>query len=113
MCRFTQNSVVRLVRMQSVAKPCGVAPLTNEQAIAALKQIMLSTNFHFRDEPMGVFDFWMRLSARTTASPKVWADAYLAAFAVCGGVQLVSFHTDFAKCEPAGLKWINPAVASI
>ncbi len=51
----------------------------------------------------------MQLASRKTISPKVWADAYLAAFAIRAGVPLVSFDADFAKYESAGLKWIDPA----
>ena len=36
--------------------------------------------------------------------PRMWTDAYLAAFAISGGMRLVSFDTDFQRFE--GLEYL-------
>ena len=44
----------------------------------------------YRDEPLGVFALWHDLAVRASASPKVWMDAYLAAFAVCAELAVIT-----------------------
>ena len=45
----------------------------------------------FLSEPETIEPEFRRLSALKTASPKVWADAYLLAFASIAGLKLVTF----------------------
>ena len=40
---------------------------------------------------------WKKFAQRKTASPKVWMDAYLAAFAIAGSFQLVTTDNDFKQ----------------
>jgi len=47
------------------------------------------------DEPPGTPALWHRLASHDTASPKVWMDAYLAAFAIRGGVRMITLDQDF------------------
>ena len=49
---------------------------------------------------------WRRLASCETASPKVWMDAYLAAFAIAGGLRLVSLDRDFRSFERDGLDFV-------
>jgi len=56
-----------------------------------------------RDEPPGSFALWQHIATRDTASPKVWMDAYLAAFAISGGLRLASLDQDFKNFQPHGL----------
>jgi predicted nucleic acid-binding protein len=49
---------------------------------------------------------WRQLAETETASPKLWMDAYLAAFAITGGLRLVTFDKDFRKFENQGLDWL-------
>ena len=55
-------------------------------------------------EPSGVRALWQRLAAIPSASPKVWMDAYLAAFAIRHDVEFVTLDRDFKKFEKDGLK---------
>ena len=57
----------------------------------------------WRDEPPGVFAQWRSLAGLNTASPKVWMDAYLAAFAMSAGLLLVTLDRDFNNFVPHGL----------
>ena len=57
----------------------------------------------FETEPDGLDDIWLKLSETHTPSPKIWMDAYLAAFAISGGIRLVTLNKDFKNFEPMGL----------
>ena len=57
----------------------------------------------WREEPPGVFGLWCTLAALDSASPKVWMDAYLAAFAIAGGLRMVTLDQDFKNFVPQGL----------
>lgn len=57
----------------------------------------------FETEPDGLDDTWLKLSETHTPSPKIWMDAYLAAFAISGGIRLITLDKDFKNFEPMGL----------
>ncbi len=77
--------------------------VTNEDALLMLEKLLMSPTVVFRDEPEGLVPLWHRLARRKTASPKVWMDAYLAAFAIAGGLKLITLDADFRQFESAGL----------
>jgi len=49
------------------------------------------------EEPPGLEGIWRNLTERPTASSKMWADAYLAAFAIAGGHTLVTTDKGFRQ----------------
>ena len=55
-------------------------------------------------EPEGTRSLWLELAAIPSASPKVWMDAYLAAFAIRAGLPFATMDTDFRRFETAGLE---------
>ncbi len=60
-------------------------------------------NVTFVDEPAATRELWLRFAHRNTASPKLWMDAYLAAFAICGKLRFVTNNKAFRQFEPQGL----------
>lgn len=102
-CRATQQSFLRLASTPALLKAYGATGMTNRDAVAALGALMALPQVCERDEPAGCFAMWQQLAACDTASPKVWMDAYLAAFAICGGLRLVSLDQDFGNFEAQGL----------
>lgn len=102
-CRATQQSFLRLVSTPSLHKAYGAEGLTNRDALTALDALQALAQVTVRDEPPGTFTLWRTLAARDTASPKVWMDAYLAAFAIAGGLRLVTLDQDFKTHVPNGL----------
>lgn len=96
-CRSTQQSFVRLLTTTAVLKPYGIEPLENHKAWAAYEAFVADDRIVFRDEPPGLETIWKKLGARRTSSPKLWMDAYLAAFALAAGAQLVTTDTAFAQ----------------
>ncbi len=99
-CRATRISFLRLLT-QAVAPD--FTPLTNSEAWAVLDRLLEDEATGFAEEPDGLDAVWRRLSERNTPSPKVWMDAYLAAFAIVGGMRLVTLDKDFRKYESDGL----------
>jgi toxin-antitoxin system PIN domain toxin len=101
-CRATQHTLLRLLTNSAVLAPYGNPPLTNAQAWRAYEAFATDDRVALRvDEPTHLESQWKQLAARDTASPKLWMDAYLAAFAITAGLRLVT--TDIAFRQFAGL----------
>lgn len=96
-CRSTQQSVLRLLTTAAVLRPYGSPPLTNQEAWDVYEGFLADPRIVFQEEPTGLFSIWKSLTMRETASPKLWMDAYLAAFAIAGGHQLVTIDTAFRQ----------------
>jgi len=109
-CRATQQSVLRLTSTAGIAKGYGESPLTNQGALITMDALQALPQVAWRDEPPGVFARWRTLAASDTASPKVWMDAYLAAFAIQGGFRMVTLDKDFKNFVAQGLdlELLNP-----
>jgi toxin-antitoxin system PIN domain toxin len=98
LCRATQQTLLRLLTNSTVLGAYGIAPLTNRQAWSACEAFLKDDRIVFRaDEPPGVETLWKDLAARGTSSPKLWMDAYLAAFAMAGQYRLVTTDTAFRQ----------------
>ena len=78
-------------------------PLTNSDALLTLDNLQALPQVTWRDEPPGVLGLWRTLAGLDSASPKVWMDAYLAAFAIAAGLRLVTLDKDFYNFFPQGL----------
>ena len=101
-CRTTQQTFLRLLTNASVLSPYGNPPLTNRQAWEAYEALLADDRIVFRaEEPAGLDTRWERFAVRDTASPKLWMDAYLVAFAFAGGYRMVT--TDAALKQFRGL----------
>lgn len=98
-CRATQQSFLRLLTSAAVLAPYGNKPLTNTQAWNVFEELLSDERVRFADEPAGLAARWRRYGARSAASPKLWMDAYLAAFAAQAGCQLVTTDADFGQFQ--------------
>jgi len=96
-CRATQQSFLRLLTNVSVLGPYGVPPLTNRQAWSAYEALLSDDRIIWVDEPAGVEPCWKEFALRGTASPKLWMDAYLAAFALAGRYRMVTTDAAFRQ----------------
>ncbi len=99
-CRATRISFLRLLT-QKIAPD--YLPLSNCDAWAVLDHLMEDEATGFETEPAGLDLVWRQLSETGKPSPKVWMDAYLAAFAITGGMRLVTLDKDFRNFESQGL----------
>lgn len=102
-CRATEQSFLRLACTPALLKMYGAEGLTNRDALVSLNALQALRQVCVRDEPRGTLPVWHALSARDSASPKVWMDAYLAAFATAGGLRMVTLDRDFKNFVPHGL----------
>jgi toxin-antitoxin system PIN domain toxin len=97
-CRATQQAFLRLLTNTAVLAPYGNPPLTNQQAWSAYEALLDDDRIVFRgEEPTGLELRWQEFAVRDTASPKLWMDAYLAAFALAGGCRMVTTDTAFRQ----------------
>lgn len=99
-CRFTQLSFLRLLTTPAVMSG---APLTMRLAWKAYDRLLTDERVQFVPEPDLFETALRRFSAETNSSPKLWADAYLLAFAKQLGGALVTFDRALAQRAGHGL----------
>jgi uncharacterized protein len=93
-CRFTQIGVLRLLTTSVVMDG---KPFSMKQAWNAYDLLAGDERVEFLSEPPAVERAFRGLASSSHASPKLWADAYLTAFASeCGG-SLVTFDRSLAR----------------
>jgi toxin-antitoxin system PIN domain toxin len=102
-CRATEQSFLRLATTPALLTAYGAQGMNNRDALHALDALQALPQVSTLDEAPGTLAQWRQLAARDTASPKVWMDAYLAAFAMAGGLRLVTLDRDFKQFAPQGL----------
>ncbi|SGB17100.1 putative TOXIN VAPC41, CONTAINS PIN DOMAIN [Mycobacterium tuberculosis] len=97
-CRATQQSLLRLLTNRTVLGAYGSPPLTNREAWAAYAAFLDDDRIVLAGaEPDGLEAQWRAFAVRQSPAPKVWMDAYLAAFALTGGFELVTTDTAFTQ----------------
>jgi len=92
-CRFTQLGLLRLLTTQAVM---GTGTLTQRQAWHVYDVFLKDGGSRFLYEPRTLEDSFRTLSQRSSASPKNWADSYLAAFAHEIGPKQITFDKALA-----------------
>jgi uncharacterized protein len=93
-CRFVQLTVLRLLTTPAVMGP---DVRTMAGAWELWDQILADDRVAFVPEPDGLDARFRHYSRLDSASPKVWADAYLTAFVSVAGLKLVTFDRAFAE----------------
>jgi toxin-antitoxin system PIN domain toxin len=97
-CRHTQLGFLRLLTAAAVM---GDETMTMVEAWAVYDRFLADDRIDFVDEPPGLERRFRALTRRREASPKTWADAYLAAFAEASQLTLVTFDAGFrGKVKP-------------
>ncbi len=93
-CRFTQLGLLRLLTNQPVM---GAEVMTQRMAWRTYRQWFEDDRVEFHREPESAeFErLFEEFSSKPHPSPKLWADAYLAAFAQASGLTLVTFDRAF------------------
>ena len=89
--------LVRLLTTAEVLGRYGNPPLTNREAWEVYECFREDERITFANEPEGVEETWKVLAIRNTNSPKLWMDAYLAAFAIRSGFQMVTTDKAFSQ----------------
>jgi len=106
-CRSTQQSFLRLASTPAILRAYGVSAMTNDDALRTLEGFTASPAVAFREEPRQITILWPGMAKRTTASPKIWMDAYLAAFAIAGGLTFVTTDDAFDAFKLSGLNLMH------
>lgn len=98
-CRSTQQSLLRLLTTEAVARPYGISAMTNAEAWNYYRGLRSDPRCGFASEPRKIKPQWKAFASRTSASPKLWMDAYLAAFALAAGHQLATTDEGFKQFD--------------
>jgi uncharacterized protein len=75
----------------------GAGAVTLDQAWQKYDLYRLDPRIEFADEPTATEHHWRNFTQQHSFSPKIWSDAYLAGFALAGGLTLVTFDQGFSK----------------
>jgi toxin-antitoxin system PIN domain toxin len=94
LCRVVRLGALRLL---CNARVMGADVVDPAAALAALRSLEEDERIVLVREPDGLDVALKPLVARRTTTPNLWADAYLAAFAITSGLKLVSFDRGFTK----------------
>ena len=87
-CRLTQLTVLRLLTTEKIM---GKDTKTMSQAWNLWDQVWADSRMEFLAEPDTLEKEFRSRSRLPSRSPKVWADAYLLAFASAAGLKFVTF----------------------
>lgn len=96
-CRATEQGLLWLLSTKAVLAPYSMPALSNKQALRHLNAFLGMEQVLFAEEPGQIRDTWTAFADVNTASPKLWMDAYLAAFAITGGYRLVTTDKAFKQ----------------
>jgi toxin-antitoxin system PIN domain toxin len=96
-CRATQQTFLRLLTTKAVLVPYRIPPLSNQAAWSVYEGLRMDERISWVEEPNGLEVVWKKFAGGSKASPKVWMDAYLAAFAKVGGHGLVTTDKGFKQ----------------
>ena len=96
-CPASQQGFLRSMTTAAVLAPYELAPLSNRQAQVRMRAMLDLERITMADEPHRIEPDWERFADSGFASPKLWMDAYLAAFARCGGYRLVTTDKAFKQ----------------
>lgn len=92
-CRITQLGLLRLLTASAVMGPDEVK--SQQEAWRAYDRWLEDDRVEFLDEPAGLEGHFRALTRSPQASPKDWADSYLAAFARVARLTVVTFDRAF------------------
>ena len=93
-CRLTQQGFLRLA---TNPKAFGAEAVSMSDVWPMFDEFLGDPRVSFANEPADIEPLWRGYTHRRAFSPKVWSDAYLAAFALAAGLELVTFDKGFAS----------------
>ena len=108
-CRATQQAFVRILSTPVVQKLYGSPIITNEMAWQKYEMMQALPQVVWLDEPQGLEAVWRKFACRASASPKIWMDAYLAAFDLNHRIPIVTLDEDFLKFPGVSVKFLLAA----
>lgn len=108
-CRQTEIGFLRLLTQSAVMTRCSAMPLSNSEAAEFLSRLHADPAVSRSDEPPTAKSLWLELANVPQPAPNLWMDAYLAAFTISLGAQMVSFDRGFLSIKQRGLnlQWLQ------
>jgi toxin-antitoxin system PIN domain toxin len=94
---FCRVTALGFLRLSTNASAMDGQPLTVPQAWRAYGDFRRLPEVVLAAEPEGCETWLERWALGDRSTPRLWTDAYLAAFAKAGGLRLVSFDGDFDR----------------
>ena len=94
---FNRSTQMGLFRLTTDKKIFSSDALNMSEAWQKYDTYQTDPRVSFVDEPIGVVPQWRLFTSSQLYSPKLWNDAYLAAFAICAGLELVTFDQGFTQ----------------
>ncbi len=95
-CRATQKGMFRLLSQPAATYG---KPIPMSQCWRIYESFRTANRFAYLDEPHGLEEYWRNLTSSPFASPKLWMDAYLQAFAELAGLKIITFDRALAKAS--------------
>lgn len=97
-CAFCRLTQLALLRHLTNGKIMGAANVqTQEQAWHAYEALAADPRVVYLDEPAGLTPVFKSFTQTPQPAQKRWSDAFLAAFARCLGLEIVTFDADFTN----------------
>ena len=104
-CRVTALALLRLLTNATVMNG---QPLHAGEAWSTYRAWLGRDDVTAAREPAGCDTILGRWAANGIIQPRLWTDAYLAAFARSGGMRLVTFDRDYRRFEGLDLLELEP-----
>ena len=108
-CRATQRSFLRLITTPAVQVAFGSPTITNDAAWVQCEKLLALPQVTWLSEPPGFAETWSAFARLPSASPKVWMDAYLAAFARQSHIPLATLDRDFVNFRGVAVRLLQPS----
>lgn len=104
-CRLTQLALLRHLTNKAIMGDPALGP---SAAWKKLQEFMALPEVKCLAEPEGLDERLGDFCNLGRTSPNLWTDAYLAAFAKCAGLRLVTFDHGFSRFEALELLILEP-----
>jgi uncharacterized protein len=96
---FSRLTQLGLLRLLTTASAMDGAPLTNAAAWEVFDAFALDERVRMFPELPTVDESFRLLSSEAQSSPKVWADAYFAAYASANQASIITFDRGFQRFD--------------
>ena len=97
MCYFCRHSQKGFLRLATNQKVFGTDAVTLPEAWQKYDTFLSDPRVAFAEEPADLEVHWRIFTQGRSFSPQVWSDAYLAAFALTGNLEMVTFDKGFTQ----------------
>jgi toxin-antitoxin system PIN domain toxin len=106
-CRATQQSFLRLVTTPTIQKCYGSERITNAMAWDRWEYLAAMPQMLYFSEPPNLETHWGTFAKLNSPAPKVWMDAYLAAFAKAYHIPVTTLDSDFQNFEGLDVRMLG------